>query len=291
MVGISKLSFGAYDVAPGNFVASPSTEISQTPIQDKHGYMESDLYGTKKAIGHKNNESDYYMSSNPYASANETHKKHSILKPLLVLGAVTIGGVVAYKKRKNIADFFKGIFKKKSGTTTNPTTTTPTTTQATKTKRSPAFVSLDKFNDYVSEVNQKFDAHDFENIKPEEMKVIFEKGSVGEKKQALLDLYELAKTYTHKDVQPTITILMPEALQKDADHIVDMFSKNRIDEVKNKLINRIEGFKITTAEKSTAETTDMIVDKQVRHGVNAESTADVANKVGRNVRDFFKNLF
>ncbi|MDD3419888.1 MAG: hypothetical protein PHE78_04720 [Candidatus Gastranaerophilales bacterium] len=305
MVSVSKLTFGAYDVAPAGLTINPEP-VSETPVQDKHGFIQNDLYGTKKMTKVESAPKDSYNFSSPDAQytqynmqRSQERKKGSLLGTLLVLGGLTAGGIYAYKKRKNISEAVTKFFKKfKSSETKTPAKTTAPETPAKTTKaekvqpkRSPAFITLKTFDDYADSTINKAINDKYNKIEPKEFKVIFEHQSVDKKRESLLKLYELAKIYTLKDTQPQIKIIMPEAMAKDADFIVDMFGKNRTDELDAALLNRIEGFSLSKAIKTSAETNDMIVDKQVRHSVNAESIPDTGKKVGRNIKDFFKRLF
>ncbi|MEI8377142.1 MAG: hypothetical protein WCF95_01250 [bacterium] len=291
MVGINpsikyqKINFGAYDTADNTALTAVPGEISNDPYTDRHGTKLKDhrnllqLTNLKKEKTSLNPEYDYYMNQNSQAQPQQ--RKRSIIKPLLTLGVVVAGGILAYKKRKPIADFFKKIFNKNAVITEPP---------RTGLKTPPKRISAASFTTYYQDAITKADNGTLDTLKLDNMQVIMRNNNAAEKTTHLQNLYDLGELYAHKDYQARISLIMPESMANDAEHVVDMFAKNRIDEVDDELIRQIEGFKILNIKRELADKHDMIVESQVRYGVNAKNSIDVASKWGRNVRDFLRDF-
>lgn len=300
MVGINpsniryqKINFGSYDNMDQSSMAMTPADISNDPYADKHGMTLKDHRNLlpNLEIQHKNltPEYDYYMNpmgEEKHAHSNP-HKKGSLIKTFLVLGGITGAGILLYRGRKKIGSFIRNPFKKSA--------TKAVIEEAPRSGRNvePKRINSATFQKYYDDAHIK--AHkdgNLEALKLDNFQVLLHNDfhTVAEKRQHLLNLYELGKIYGYKDRQARITLIMPESIKGKADHIVTMFDKNRIDEVDDKLIKKIEGFKIINEARPLSDKHDMIIDSQVRHGVNAKDAEDIGNKWGRNVRDFFRNL-
>lgn len=293
MVGINpsikyqKLSFGAYDSAESSAMPAIPAEISNDPYTDKHGTKLKDhrnllqLPNFKPAAKNLVPEYDTYINqSNPN---QPQQRKKSILKPLLTIGVLAAGGILAYKKRKPIADFFKKIFNKNALVAAEEA---PRTGLKTPPKR----ISAANFTTYYQDAVTKAENGNLDALKLDNMQVIMRNNTIAEKRAHLENLYDLGGIYNHKDYQARISIIMPESMADDAEHVVDMFSKNSIDDVDDELIRQIEGFKILNIKRTLSDRNDLVVESQMRHGINAKNSIDVVSKWGRNVRDFFKDL-
>jgi len=313
MVGINpsnikyqKITFGAYDTAPETPIMAVSDEtIPNDPYTYKHGTKLQDHRGLlgnfvpekKKSepeydsyVNQNENQNQSYdnqnYSQNPIARTEQAPRKKSLLKPLVILAGLTVGGVVAYKKRKPIAAFFKKIFNKKTAAVIEEPTRTGL-------KMEPNRISTSKFNKYYEDAMKKaYTDEDLNAIKLDNLQVIMSNKvhSVKDKRKNLENLYELSEIYNHKDHQAKITLIMHESMKDKADFVVTMFEKNRIDEVDDKLIKQIEGFKILNVKRTLADKHYLIADSEVRYGVNAGQVEDVATKWWRNIKDFFKGI-
>jgi hypothetical protein len=314
-----KLTFGAYDTTTEMPLAAVPGEISNDPYTDRHGTTLKDPRGLLPSFApeqkHLIPEYDHYVSPeikaekvavkqhetllsklkpqsknlvpeyDHYAGSNmqgESHpKRRSIIKPLLTLAVLVAGGVLAYKKRGAIANFFKK-------NVSNIAEESP----RTGLKAEPNRISSDNFNTFYEDAYKKaYEDQNLNAIRLDNLQVIMSNHNhtIAQKRQHLENLYKLAEIYTHKDYQPRIILLMPESMKKQANTVATMFDKNRIDEVPDNLIEQIEGFKILNIKKGFSENHDMIVKSQVRHGVNADDAEDIFTKWGRNIRDFLKD--
>jgi len=296
-MGHQKLTFGAQDIATSSQVINPP-QISNDPYGERYSFVNKDLYGlngsnadlaARKLSSPNLEEYDKYIGSHGEKEHDKEHKKgiKSLIKPLLVLGGITAATVLVVKKGKAIA----GLFKKNDAQVVSdkPKFKIPFFKSA---KNVPTtVVSVEKFNQYFNGALSKAETGNLEKIVPENFKVILRNKDAKSKAETLDKLYQVAEIYNQKELQSRVTLIMPEDLDGQANHILDMFKANRIDEVDPKLVKRIEGFKLIHLDRrGLADKSDMVVDKQVRHGVNANSPEDLITKWGRNFKELFKGI-
>lgn len=289
MVGINpsikyqKLNFGAYDTDSGYSMAAIPGEISNDPYSERRSFL------PKLNLPQKNLMPEYDYYQNPTTKSNQNSQKTSLLKPLLVLGGLTAGGIVLFKKRKNITNFFKGLFNKDAkGASAILGKTSKTGFQS-----GPNRISTPTFNKYYNEATTKaYITEDLDTLKLEDIQVIMSSkvNTVADKKKQLENLYELSKIYNYKDRQAKVILMMPESIQDEANTIATMFAKNRIGEVNNKFIEKIEGFKLLNTKSALANQHDIIVESQVSRGINAKDIEDIATKRLRDAKDFFRSF-
>ena len=293
MVGINpsikyqKTNFGAYDTLSPQTSFMPATDIPDDPYTAKHGSTLKDHRNLlpKLELPSRNLMPEYDSYENNHSKSEHSGSKKQFLKTFLTLGGLAAAGILIFKKRKNITNAVKNLFKKKNADAA-------TETSKIGTKLEQKRISTFAFKKYYEEATAKaYIEENLDALKIENLQVIMNSKvhSVADKKKHLKNLYELGQIYNYKDGQAKITLMMPESIKDHADDIVNMFAKNRIDEVDDKLIEKIEGFKILNEKRGVPDQYDMIVDSQVRHGVNAKDIEDVTSKKVRDISDFFRN--
>lgn len=279
MVGVNPLArqvnFGA-DVDPITVQIAPGN-ITGSPIQEKHGYMQNDLYGTS---GNQRYSMGYASDYDRFVPQKHEEYKSPLISLALMGGGVIVGAVLLYKVVKGL------FFNKKEQKMPEATHV------SSRDIRPPEIISIKKFHDTVDSAFKKVDNENISKVNLANFRVLFTSNQDADaRREALRKLYDFADIYTQRDRQPKIHIIMPEALQEKANYIVDMFSRNIIDEISPELLDKIKGFQIVNAGKvALGERTDMIVYHQVSHGVNASSVTDVACKWGRNIKEVVRNI-
>lgn len=278
MVGINpvirQINFGA-DAAPITVPIIPA-QITGNPIQERHGYMESNLYGTPD---NRSIAGDYNYDK--YLPHSHEEYKSNLVSTALMAGGVGVAILLLFMGAK------KFIFKPKDAEK-----------GAEYTKKNvkdirPPETGLQKFDEIYKSAIRKKENDDMGSIKLADLRVIFtSKQKAENKKEYLNKLFEYAKIYSQKDRQAKVWILMPESMENKANYIVDMFSKNKIDKVDKSLLEQIEGFQIVNAGKvGLEERSNMIVYHQVAHSVNASDVGEVAGKWWRNLKGWVREWF
>lgn len=279
MVGINpairQINFGA-DVDRITVPIVPA-EITGSPIQEKHGYMESNsLYGTpdnRGIVGSPNY--DRYLPSH-----NQEYKSN-LVSAALMAGGVGVAAILLFLGAKKL--FFKS---------KEPQKVVDDIKKNVRDIRPPE-TKLKKFEEIYKDAIQKKENDEMGSIRLADLRVVFNSKQKAEnKKEYLNKLFDYAKIYSQKDRQAKVWILMPESMEDKANHIVNMFSKNKINEVDSKLLEKIEGFQIVNAGKvGLGERHDMIVYKQVNHGVNGGDVLEVLSKWVRNFTEWLSQFF
>lgn len=301
MVGINpsnikyqKLTFGAYDTTMDTPLAAIPAEISNDPYTENHGTKFKDHRkllptfepGKKNLMPEYN---DYYINANNPNQQQHPRKKGSMLKTFLVLGGLTGAGILVFKNRKGISNFFKKLNPFKKPAVNEAVVEVPKINIKSSINR----ISTSDFQKYYDDAMQKTLIEEkLDDIKPENIQVIMNNKvhSVAEKKKHLQNLFELGEMYNHKDIQPKVILIMKESIGDKEKYVIDMFAKNKIHKLDDKLIEKIEGFKLLARKRELSDKHDILVDSQVRHGVNSREPEDVGNKWFRNVRDYIRNL-
>lgn len=272
MVRSPKINFGSADAAPPSLGAINPAPISNNPYEERHGYIKDDIYGLKS------NNSDMALMAHPkmdmFPGLTDVHDGQqsktpaSILKPLITVGVVVGGTVLAIKKRKNIGNFFKNIFKKGSKATT------------------PKEVkNISEFNAFYKDMESKIQNDKFSDIAiPNKTKVILQGKTADERKELLAKAYEVASASAKNNVQPKIKVLMPEELSTRANNIVNHIKIGKVDALHDTDIAKIDGFEIVKTGYSHPE---IAIEEKVMHSTNIYSVSDRWNAACRRVKEFF----
>lgn len=240
-----KLNFGSRENPPINLNA-----LNQPPADYGDKYIPSEL---EPYPPQTSSQVHYYTAPNG--------RKPSIAKPLITLALTATAITLAIKKRKNIA----GLFKK---------------------TKSNNIKSLDKFNDLHTDVIDKVNNQKISEFKlPKLTKIILEGKNADEKKAALEKAYYVSRMSALNEVQPKMTVLMPEELANAADDIINKIKIGKIDEIDTAHLEKIDGFKIT---KTGSTHSEIAVQKQVGHSINTDSFSDRFNAIARRVFEFLR---
>lgn len=269
VVNRQRLNFGSANVAPMPPGVVNPAPISENPYREKISRITNDPYGLKS----NNADMQPFLANNQkpniYSSIDpQSRRKGSILKPIIT-GAVLIGGgVLAYKKRKNIGNFFKKLVGKKP-----------------KTDPQKEIKTVTGFNNYVDDMNRKIADDKITEVKlPEQMTVILKGKTTDEKRALLTKAYDVADTSARLEVQPKIKVMMGKEIKNDADGILDLLKDGKVNEISNAHIDEIGGFEII---KTPHKHNEIAVEKHVRYGKNVDSTQD---RMGSWWRRFIETL-
>lgn len=279
MVGINpsikyqKLNFGAYDTAETQTAMMPA-DISDDPYADKHGTKlkkTTSLFSLpnlkpKKMDLMPQHDYDEYLSG----KSEQPRKKSSFLKPLIILGVITAGGILAYKKRSTLIN----LFKKEASTGLEEAP------QIIGLKTTPKLVGNGEFKGYLKNLSDEMYLENPEIIKPQNFKVIMQDLYTADNKRELLDNFiKLGKMYNLKNYQPRITFILSEAADDaTARAIIKKVAEGG--KLKDATFEKyFEGIEIRTGNREhLGDKGDMIFDARVRHMRDANEPQDTASR-------------
>ncbi len=286
MVGISpeikKINFGA-DVSPISLPIIPAP-VSSNPIQERYGYMENNLYGTPD-----NQPLERYPEYDRYVPRKNEEYKSNLVSVALMAGGIGAAGFLLFLGIKKLVSSIKNNKKEQQ-----PQPLMEETVYSNKDITPPRDrMGINRFNKIADDAMKKFDNQEFDKIKLSNLRVLFSKSdTVEDKKAALAKLYEFADVYKNNDRQPQVYIRMSEEIEHKSDYITDMFRQGSIEKVEPKFIEKIKSFQIINANRSgRSERHDMVVYKEVEHGINGSSVIELGRKWFRNAGEWLRKIF